>query len=105
MRFVETAVFTSRLSDYLDDESYRALQSALLVHPDQGALIPGSRGLRKLRWRPKGGGKRGGLRLIYHWNAREEVVFMLFVFSKSEQGDLTPAQVKTLARLVREELE
>jgi len=43
--------------------------------------------------------------VIYHWNAREEVAYMLFVYSKNEQGDLTRAQVKVLSRLVREELE
>jgi len=73
--------------------------------PQQGSLIPGSRGLRKLRWRATSRGKRGGLRVIYHWNAQEEVAYMLFVYSKKEQGDLTPAQVKALAKLAREELE
>ena len=43
--------------------------------------------------------------MIYHWNAREDVAYMLFVYAKKEQGDLIPAQVKTLSRLVREELE
>ena len=105
MRFVETPIFTARLGAYLDDESYRSLQQALALRPDQGALIRGSRGLRKLRWGAEGRGKRGGLRVIYHWNSQEEVAYMLFVYAKNEQGDLTPAQVKVLAQLVREELE
>jgi len=105
MRFVETPIFTARLGDHLDDEGYRALQLALALRPEQGPVIPGSRGLRKLRWGTGGRGKRGGLRVIYHWNAREEVAYMLFVYSKNEQGDLTRAQVKVLSRLVREELE
>ena len=105
MRFVETPVFTSRLGALLADESYRALQLALALRPEQGSLIRGSRGLRKLRWGATGRGKRGGVRVIYHWNAREDVAYMLFVYAKNEQGDLTPAQVKTLLRLVREELE
>ena len=105
MRFVETPVFTSRLGALLDDESYRALQLALALRPEQGTLIRGSRGLRKLRWGATGRGKRGGLRVIYHWNAREDAAYMLFVYAKNEQGDLTAAQVKALSRLVREELE
>lgn len=104
MRFVETPLFTARLSAHLDDDSYRALQLALVLRPEQGSLIPGSGGLRKLRWGVEGRGKRGGLRLIYHWDAKREVAYMLFMYAKNEQGDLTPAQVKTLARLVREEL-
>jgi hypothetical protein len=104
MRFVETPVFTSRLGAHFDDESYRTLQLALALRPEQGRLIPGSRGLRKLRWGAPGRGKRGGLRVIYHWNAREDVAYMLFVYAKNEQGDLTAAQVNALSRLVREEL-
>ena len=104
MRFVETPAFTARLRAHLDDDSYRALQLALALRPEQGALIPGSSGLRKLRWGVQGRGKRGGLRVIYHWNAREDVAYMLFIYAKNEQGDLTTAQVKILSRLVREEL-
>lgn len=104
MRFVETPIFTARLRAHLDDDSYRALQLALVLRPEQGSLIPGSRGLRKLRWGIEGRGKRGGLRVIYHWDARREVAYMLFIYAKSEQGDLTREQVKILARLVREEL-
>ncbi len=104
MRFVETPVFTARLGAHFDDDSYRALQLALALRPEQGALIPGSRGLRKLRWGAEGRGKRGGLRVIYHWDGRGEVAYMLFVYAKNEQSDLTPAQVKVLSRLAREEL-
>jgi hypothetical protein len=103
MRFVETPVFTALVRRLLPDESYRALQLALLLRPEQGALIPGSGGLRKLRWSAEGRGKRGGLRVIYYWAAADAVCYMLYVYAKNEQGDLTPAQVRVLARLVREE--
>ena len=60
MRFVETPIFTKEVLDLLDDDQYRALQLALIFRPEQGAIIPGSGGLRKLRWGGKGRGKRGG---------------------------------------------
>ena len=103
MLFVETPVFTKQVRALLDDDEYRALQAALLLRPEQGALIRGSAGLRKIRWGPKGRGKRGGLRVIYYWDAARESCYMLFVYGKTEQGDLTPAQVRALARVVREE--
>jgi len=103
MRFVETPVFTRALKRLLDDEHYRGLQIALMLRPEQGALIRGSGGLRKLRWAGVDSGKRGGLRVIYYWAAAEMVFYMLYVYSKTEQGDLTPEQVKVLGRLVREE--
>jgi hypothetical protein len=48
-------------------------------------------------------GKRGALRVIYYWAPDESVFEMLFVYSKTEQGDLTAAQVSILGRLVWEE--
>ena len=74
MRFVETPIFTKEVVDLLDDDEYRALQLALIFRPEQGAIIPGSGGLRKLRWGGKGKGKRGELRVIY-FQAKEEDTF------------------------------
>jgi len=67
MRFVETPVFTAVIQRHLDDEQYRQLQIALMLRPEQGPVIQGSGGLRKVRWATSGAGKRGGLRVIYHW--------------------------------------
>jgi len=103
VRFLETSVFTSRLRGLAVEDEYRAVQLALLLRPEQGPLIPGSGGLRKLRWGTRGRGKRGGLRLIYYWAPREQAFYMLYVYAKNEQSDLTPAQVKILRRIVREE--
>ena len=102
MRFVETLIFTEEVRDLLGEEEYRALQLALLFRPEQGALIKGSGGLRKIRWGAKGKGKRGGCRVIYYLDKPHDVIYMLFVYQKSAQEDLTPAQIKTLARLVKE---
>ena len=103
MRFVETPIFTKRVKDVLPDEDYRTLQVALLLRPEQGPLIKGSGGLRKVRWAPKGIGKRGGIRVIYYWRPDEQVFYMLFAYTKAAQEDLTPDQLRVLARIVREE--
>lgn len=104
MRFVETPIFTKRLKELLPDEEYRALQIALLLRPEQGPLIKGGAGLRKVRWAPRGVGKRGGVRMIYFWRPRDQSFYMLFAYAKTEQEDLTPEQLRVLARVVREEL-
>ena len=96
-------MFTKRVTALLRDEDYLALQVVLLLRPAQGPIMPGSGGLRKLRWAAVGRGKRGGLRVIYYWEPAEETFYMLYVYAKNEQGDLTAAQVRALARLVREE--
>jgi hypothetical protein len=66
-------------------------------------MIPGSGGLRKIRWAGSGRGKRGGVRVIYYWDARSEAFYMLYVFAKNQRADLTPEQRRILQRLVREE--
>ena len=103
MRFVETPVFTASVRGVLTDEAYRALQVALLLRPQQGALIPGSGGLRKVRWAGSGRGKRGGVRILYYWHPSEETFYMLVAYAKNVQADLTAAQLKVLRRLVAEE--
>jgi len=102
MRFIETPIFTREISAFMTDEEYHSLQLALLFRPEQGAVISGRGGLRKLRWGFHGKGKRGGCRIIYYWD-KEETIYMLFVYPKSKQEDLTPTQVKLLAKLVQEE--
>ena len=105
MRFVETPVFTDLVCRRLNDDDYRALQIALLLRPEQGPVIPGSGGLRKIRWSTGGRGKRGGLRVIYFWDKASSTFYMLFLYQKNEQGDLSATQIRALARLVREEFQ
>lgn len=102
-RFVETHVFTAALRGRLSDREYRRLQLALILRPEQGALLRAAGGLRKLLWGAEGRGKRAGLRVIYFWAPAEEVFYTLFVYPKNAQEDLTPAQVKVLRRLVAED--
>lgn len=103
MRFVETPVFTKVITGQLDDEAYRSLQVALMLRPEQGAVIKGAGGLRKVRWARPGTGKRGGLRVIYYWAPKESAFYMVYAYSKSEQGELIAAQARVLGALVREE--
>ncbi|WP_238946484.1 addiction module toxin RelE [Vandammella animalimorsus] len=64
--FVELPAFSRHRAQYLDDEGFRALQNALMKHPEAGDVIVGTGGLRKLRQADarRGKGKRGGLRVI-----------------------------------------
>lgn len=66
MVIIETSIFTRQVPTLLADEEYRELQTALVNRPHLGAVIPGSGGLRKMRWSRPGRGKRGGIRVIYY---------------------------------------
>jgi len=104
MKFVETPIFTRDVRDVLSGEDYRQLQLALLLRPEQGSVIKGGGGLRKIRWKVKGRGKRGSLRVIYYWIPSDDTIYMLLLYEKSDQEDLTPTQARILRKLVREEL-
>jgi hypothetical protein len=103
VKFVETTVFTRRVTEAMSDDEYRVLQEALLRRPGHGDLIEGTGGVRKLRWGEAGRGKRGALRVIYYWHAKREMFLMLFLYRKSEQKDLTAAQRRVLAGAIRQE--
>jgi mRNA-degrading endonuclease RelE of RelBE toxin-antitoxin system len=100
---VETRAFTARIGDLLSDEQYRGLQVHLASRPSVGDIIPGTGGLRKVRWAGKGRGKRGGCRVIYFWDVASSRLLMLFAFSKNERVDLTAAQKKALRQIVETE--
>jgi len=104
MIFIETPIFTKLITDLLPDDEYRKIQIALVLRPEAGKIIPNSGGLRKIRWKISGSGKRGGLRLIYFWDVPDETIYMLLIYKKSKQEDLTPNQLKTLRRLIKEYL-
>jgi mRNA-degrading endonuclease RelE of RelBE toxin-antitoxin system len=103
MTFYETDIFTAQIVDLIDDDSYGELQSVLITDPQAGSLIPGTKGLRKIRWRAPGRGKRGGIRVIYYLVCHKEI-FMLYAYSKSEREDLTPIQARQLRDLVDQHL-
>lgn len=102
MVIVETSVFTKQIQKILADEAYRYLQAELANRPDLGAIIPGSGGLRKVRWGLTGQGKRGGIRVIYYWVVAQERLLMLLVYPKNMQDNLSPAQLKLLRQTVEE---
>jgi mRNA-degrading endonuclease RelE of RelBE toxin-antitoxin system len=103
MVIIETPIFTRRIQEILSDEEYRLLQIQLINKPDSGKVIRGSGGLRKLRWSASGHGKRGGIRVIYYWFVSQETLLLLFVYSKREQDDLAPEQLRKLKKVVEGE--
>ena len=103
--FVELPPFEHQSADYLDEDAFLRLQGLLMLNPEAGALIPGTGGLRKLRFADerRGKGKRGGLRVIYWWDRCLQ--FWLFtIYDKDEMSDLTKAQRETLKQMIKKEL-
>ena len=100
MIFIETPIFTKRLSELLDDDSYAAFQRELLSRPDMGDVIEGTGGLRKVRVASGGHGKRGGSRVIYYHFSSASQIALLMIYPKNEKDDLSAAERKALKHIV-----
>ena len=99
--FVETRLFTKLLQEHLSDDGYAALQQTLITNPQAGAVIPGSGGVRKLRWGVAGRGKRGGIRVVYYVRLRQGQIWMLTVYAKNVSENIPPR----VLRKIREEID
>ena len=96
IEFIETASFTKILEQYLDDDEYSRLQNHLNDHPESGVIVPGSGGVRKLRWRGEGQGKRGGLRLIYYLRLARGEIWMLTIYGKNVRENIPANLLKAM---------
>ena len=103
MEIIETSIFTRRIQEFYSDDEYRELQAEIIANPYIGKVIPGSGGIRKMRWRKKGIGKRGGLRILYYWFIQSKKILMLFAYQKNVQEDISKDQLKTLRKIIEEE--
>jgi len=101
LSFVESKLFSRLVGDYLTDNEYAKLQAELAGAPERGAIVPGSGGVRKLRWAQPGRGKRGGIRVIYYAKTHEGVIWMLTIYAKNEEQSI-PAHV---LRKIKEEFD
>ena len=105
LEFIEFPVFTNRLLALARDRADEVLleiQSDLLENPERGHVIQGTAGVRKARVADptRGKGTRSGFRYMYYYVEQDGQVFLLMIFSKNEQADLTSVQKKTLKQAI-----
>ncbi|WP_424193342.1 type II toxin-antitoxin system RelE/ParE family toxin [Ampullimonas aquatilis] len=102
MEFIETPTFTRLLLDLLTDDEYARLQNVLVENPEQGDIIKGGGGIRKLRYAQPGRGKSGGVRVIYYWLSDDHQIYMLLIYPKSKKDNLTDRETAFLREFVKE---
>lgn len=100
LSFVETSLFTRLVPHYFSDEEYGELQLALAADPELGPVIPGSGGVRKLRWGQPGRGKRGGVRVIYYVKRQDGVIWMLTIYAKNQAATIAPEVLLGIKRQI-----
>ena len=75
-----------------DDDEFAELQQFMMQNPESGQIVSGSGGVRKLRWKRPGMGKRGGLRVIYFVRYEPNQFWMLSIYAKAKL-DNVPAHI------------
>ena len=100
MQIFATKTYDRAIRKLLSDDSRREMEAAIVADPAAAPVMPGTGGIRKLRWAGSGRGKRGGIRTIYFHHAGPEAIYMLTAYAKTARDDLSPSDKRALARLV-----
>ena len=98
---IETPHYLRKAERVMTEPERRAVVNFIAGNPTVGDLIPEGGGIRKLRVPLQGRGKRGGARVIYYHHSERVPVFLLTIFAKNEQGDLSMAERHQLADAVK----
>lgn len=103
MELVCTTSFTKAISKLkVTDAELAALETEIATNPQSGDVIPGLKGIRKIRFAYGGRGKRGGGRCVYLVLAVENTIYLLLAYGKSKQTDLSQKQRNDLLTFIEE---
>lgn len=100
--FIETTAFTKQITQFASIDLLLAIQNDLLKNPECGSLIKGTHGARKARAADprESRGKRGSYRYLYYYLEHRGVIYLLYLFAKKEQSNLSAEQITWIADIV-----
>ena len=98
----ETGMFQRKANHFLSGEEKSDLIAYLSENPQSGVLIHNTGGISKLRWALSGGGKSGGVRVIYYFHSETMPLYLLTVFGKNEKANISMKEKQVLSKLVKE---
>ena len=98
---VETASFVADAKFCMTNEERTEAINMIAANPECGDIMPGGGGIRKVRFAIGGRGKSGGVRIIYYFHNARIPVFLLAVFAKNEQANLTRAEIDMLGNAAK----
>lgn len=97
---VETVSYQKAVEKIWDNDEQSEFKDYIATHPYAGDIIPGTNGIRKIRWQSSGHGKRGGARVIYYIYDNNNPLYLLFAYPKNVQTNLSDSDKKAFAALV-----
>jgi hypothetical protein len=96
---IETESFIRQASALWSEAELNALKDYLARNPLSGEEIPGTNGLRKLRWRLSNTGKRGGARVIYYYYNESAPLYLLMAYAKSARENPDSSSMASVCKL------
>ena len=99
---VETETYLRDAHGVFGDPERSEIVAYVGSYPETGDVMPGTGGVRKLRWGIEGRGKRGGARVIYYFHNETIPVFLLGVFAKNEKANLSQSERNAFKRRTAE---
>jgi hypothetical protein len=97
---VETRQFQQRAATRMSDEERQAFITYIATDPEAGVIVPSTGGVRKVRWGVNSRGKRGGLRVMYYYHDDQMPIFLLTVFAKNEQDDISESEKRVMRQAI-----
>lgn len=98
---IETETFRRRAEKLLTLDEREEISVMLAKNPNAGVVVPGSEGARKVRWAVAGGGKSGGVRVIYVNITEEGVIFLMNVYAKNERENMPGFEIRKQKRSLK----
>jgi hypothetical protein len=95
---LESPIFQRLWPLYWNEDERGEFAAHISANPDEGVIVRGSGGVRKVRWSRAGTGKSGGVRIVYLLRTEREEVYLLTLFSKSEKENIPLAVLKEIRR-------
>ncbi len=102
IKIVELPTFTKAIKKLFSEDDKKRLYKVLSQSPEQGDIIVGTSGVRKMRFAQGNQGKRGGSRVIYYYYVSESEILMITAYAKNQQEDLTEDQKKAMRNLIKQ---
>ena len=98
---IETPIFSRLVDDYWSNSEREEFAAYIATNPESGNVVPGSGGVRKVRWSLRGSGKRGGVRVIYYNRLANGEIWLLLIYAKSAKENI-PSHI---LKAIKEEIE
>lgn len=95
----ETQLFIRQADGVWSEDERFEFVDFIASNPQAGDVIAETGGVRKIRWRRQGSGRRGGVRVIYFYHDEGAPLYLLMVYAKAEKEDLRPEERRAVVGL------